>query len=347
MYLLPAVERRGYQVREVRFVDTTGRRVGGFGVDVFRRMTGGRFVSLLRGDLAELIYQGVEGRCETMFGDSITDIEQSDGGVRVAFAHGPERRFDLVIGADGLHSVVRNLVFGRQHRVEHYLGYVVAAFAADGYRPHDEDVYVSYTLPGKQVARFAMRDDRTMFLFVLHAADPPMVDPHDIGAQKRILHAAFDQAGWECREIMAALDATHGLYFDRVSQIRMPTWSRGRVALTGDAAFCPSLLAGQGAALAMTSATVLAGELAAAHGRYPIAFERQEQVLRSFIDGKQVAAERFAGAFAPRTRLGLWLRNQVTKALSFPLVAELVIGRSLVDRLELPAYAGLGRVAGA
>jgi 2-polyprenyl-6-methoxyphenol hydroxylase-like FAD-dependent oxidoreductase len=219
-----------------------------------------------------------------------------------------------------------------------YLGYMVAAFEAKGYRPRDERVYVSYTLPGKQVARFAIRDDRTMFLFVFLAAEPAPVDPRDIRAHKAILRRAFGRAGWECPRILAALEECDDLYFDRVSQIRMPTWSSWRVALVGDAAFCPSLLAGQGAALAMTAATVLAGELAAANGCFAVAFERYEQVLRSFITGKQTAAERFAGAFAPRTKLGLWLRNQITKAFAAPFVADLVIGRSLVDKLDLPVY---------
>ena len=100
-------------------------------------------------------------------------------------------------------------------------------------------------MPGKQVARFAMRDDRTLFLFVFAADDPPLVEPHNKAVQKRLLHAAFDDAGWECPQILLALDACDEIYFDRVSQIRMNSWSNGRVALVGDAAFCPSLLAGQ------------------------------------------------------------------------------------------------------
>jgi 2-polyprenyl-6-methoxyphenol hydroxylase-like FAD-dependent oxidoreductase len=118
----------------------------------------------------------------------------------------------------------------------------------------------------------------------------------------------------------------------------MDCWSRGRVALVGDSAFAPSLLAGQGSALAMTAAYVLAGELAMAEGQYQRAFERYERQLRGFIDGKQEAAKQFAGAFAPRTRLGLFIRNQLSKAFQFPFIANLLIGRDLLDRLALPAY---------
>jgi 2-polyprenyl-6-methoxyphenol hydroxylase-like FAD-dependent oxidoreductase len=338
MGLFPALRAEGYDVRELRFVDDRGRRVGGFAVDVFRALTGGRYVSLPRGDLAKLIYDKIEGRCETLFGDSITSIAQSSDGVQVTFERAPTRRFDLVIGADGLHSAVRELVFGSEDRFEKYLGYTVAAFEVEGYQPRDEDVYVSYAVPGKQVARFAMRDDCTVFLSVFTADHPPRVKSHDKIAQKRVLHAAFDDAGWECRRILAALDACDEIYFDRVSQIRMDVWSRGRVALLGDAAFCPSLLAGQGSALAMIAAYVLAGELTKCGARPEPAFRRYEQLLRPFMTEKQKAAEGFARSFVPKTRLGLFFRNHVTHAFTIPGIAKLAMGRSLLDRLELPDY---------
>jgi 2-polyprenyl-6-methoxyphenol hydroxylase-like FAD-dependent oxidoreductase len=118
----------------------------------------------------------------------------------------------------------------------------------------------------------------------------------------------------------------------------MDRWSRGRVALVGDAAYCVSLLAGQGSALAMTGAYVLAGELARSAGRHEDAFERYEKLLRDFISTKQQGAERFASAFAPRTRWGLLFRNQVIKAAAIPGVARLTFGRDIVDTLELPNY---------
>jgi 2-polyprenyl-6-methoxyphenol hydroxylase-like FAD-dependent oxidoreductase len=110
------------------------------------------------------------------------------------------------------------------------------------------------------------------------------------------------------------------------------------VTLIGDAAFCPSLLAGQGSALAMAAAYVLAGELARAAGGIEPALGRYHELLGRFISDKQTAAERFAGSFAPRSRLGLFVRNQTTKLLGIPAVAHLVLGRSLLDRLELPHY---------
>jgi 2-polyprenyl-6-methoxyphenol hydroxylase-like FAD-dependent oxidoreductase len=134
------------------------------------------------------------------------------------------------------------------------------------------------------------------------------------------------------------LDRTQSLYFDRVSQIKMKTWSRGRVALVGDAAFCVSLMAGQGSALAMTAAYVLAGELSKAAGRYEEAFGNYELRLRAYIASKQQGAERFSAAFAPRTQWGLFLRNQIIKACAIPGLAKLAFGRDIIDTLQLPEY---------
>jgi 2-polyprenyl-6-methoxyphenol hydroxylase-like FAD-dependent oxidoreductase len=154
---------------------------------------------------------------------------------------------------------------------------------------------------------------------------------------KDILHKEFDDVGCECPTILAALDASDDVYFDRVNQIQMNVWSRGRVALVGDAAFCPSLLAGQGAALAMISAYVVAGELGKSERRPEVAFRRYEQLLRPFMTAKQGVAERFASSFAPKTQLGLFLRNKVMNAFALPFVANRALS-GLLDRIELPDY---------
>ena len=338
MGLIPELRALGYDIRELRIVDERGKRVGGFGVKVFRELTGGRYVSIARADLATLIYRKIESKFETIFGDSVTGLRQDDNGVAVEFECAPPQRFDCVIGADGLHSAVRRLVFGSENRLGKYLGYYVAAFEVDGYPRRDEEVYVSYEFPGKQIARFAMRGARTLFLLVFASQRPVPIDPRDLLSQKARLHAEFNHAGWECQQILAALDDCHDLYFDSVSQIRMDSWSHGRVALVGDAAFCPSLLAGQGSALAMVGAYVLAGELAAVDGRPEPAFLRYEKFLHPFMTAKQNAAERFARSFAPKTRFGLFVRNQVTKALGIPFVANLTLGRLTHDAIDLPSY---------
>lgn len=212
MGLLSGLKSEGYDVEEVRFVNAEGRREGGFGVDIFRSLTGGRFVSIARSDLAKLIYHKIAGRYETIFGDSIVGIETNGDGVDVVFERAAARRYDLVIGADGLHSPVRELVFGTQNRFERYLGYTVAAFENKGYRPRDERVYVSHDVPGKQVSRFPMRDDRTLFLFVFADGSDQHTAVHDMTGHKAILHKEFDDVGWECPRILAALDASDDVY---------------------------------------------------------------------------------------------------------------------------------------
>jgi len=326
------VREAGYQIQSVRSVGAGGQIKAELSVDVMRDMIGNDFTSLPRGDLAAAIYAAIDDKVETIFGDSITGIDEHDDHVRLSFEQTAPREFDLVVGADGLHSNVRRLVFGPEENFEHYLGAKVAACVVDGYRPRDELTYVTYNVRDRQVARIALHDDRTMFLFVFRAEhDDAGVSP--IGQ----LRDQFGDAGWECPQILATLDNVDDLYFDVVSQIHMARWSRGRVLLIGDAAGCISLLGGEGTGLAITEAYVLAGELMRADGDYQRAFEAYERRLRPFIKTKQAGARRFLGFFATRTRFGLWFRNVAMRAMNFGPLANLFAG-SVRDDLELPEY---------
>jgi 2-polyprenyl-6-methoxyphenol hydroxylase-like FAD-dependent oxidoreductase len=253
-------------VREVRFVDERGRRTGGFSTDVFSRMTNGRFTSLRRSDLSTAIYGALDEGVETVFGDSIVALDEEHEVVHVRFERTSSREVDFVIGADGLHSRVRQIAFRPQSSFEASLGYHVAAFEVDGYLPRDELVYVSHAVPGRQISRFAMRDDKTMFLFVFR--DEYLTGPgawHERD-RKQVLAQVFADVGWECPQVLAAMCNVGDIYFDRVSQIRMNRWTKGRIALVGDAAACVSLLAGEGTGLAMAEAYVLAAMLRACDG---------------------------------------------------------------------------------
>ena len=336
MGLVQDINRIGYHVRELRIVDDCGERGTGFGTKVFDELTGGRYVTLPRSDLSRSLFEKIDGVTEIMFGDEIIGLQEQADHVQVVFKHSGGRRFDLVIGADGLHSEVRRLVFGPQDRFEKQLGYTVAAFEVRGYRPRDEDVYLMYGQPGRMLGRFTLHNDRTLFLFVF-ATDSGAL-PAKLDLQKAMLRERYRDGKWECPRILDELDRTQELYLDRVSQITMESWSKGRIALVGDAAFCVSLMAGQGSALAMISAYVLAGELASAGGAHEEAFDKYEAALRAYISTKQRGAERFAGAFAPKTQWGLRFRNQVTKAFAIPGVARLAVGRGIIDRLRLPDY---------
>ena len=331
-----AIRDAGYQVQSIRSVGPDGQVRASLGVEAFRRAAGGKLTSLPRGDLAAAIYATIEHDVETIFGDSITAINEHPDGVSVSFAQAKTREFDLVIGADGLHSDVRRLTFGPESDVEHYLGCLVAACVVEGYRPRDELVYVTYSEPGRSVGRFTLRGDRAMFLFVFrseHAADPGELD-----ARKALLRREFGHAGWECPHILAALDGVDDLYFDVVSQIRLERWSRGRTALVGDAAACVSLMAGEGTGLAMTEAYVLAGELACAGGDYRRAFDAYEARLRRLVEHKQAAAQKFLPVFATQTRLGIWFRDLVMRTMNFRPLADLLLTRSVRDDFELPNY---------
>lgn len=339
MGLIPRIMEQGYNVREVRFVDRRGRTRGGFSTAMFHRILDGRFTSLRRSDLAAAIHGVLGAEVETRFGDSVARIEEVPGAVRVGFDRGDSLLADLVIGADGLHSRVRRLVFGPEESVEVPLGYHVAAFELEGYRPRDDLVYISHGAPGRQISRFSMRDDKTLILLIFR--DEYLTDPGPLTTdteRKAALTRAFAGIGWEWPAIESALADVEGLYFDRVSQIRMDRWTKGRVALIGDAAACVSLLAGEGTGLAMAEAYVLAGELGLCVGDPAAALVRYEERMRPFLREKQVAAAGFASSFAPRTALGITFRNLVTRLFRLPLLGSFVLGRSLRDDFALPDY---------
>jgi 2-polyprenyl-6-methoxyphenol hydroxylase-like FAD-dependent oxidoreductase len=338
MGVLPQIRALGYQVREVRFVDARGRRRGGFSTDVLHRMTGGRFTSLRRSDVSSVIFGAVSSEIETIFGDSVTAVEPHGERVRLSFRHAPPREVDLLVGADGLHSQVRRVAFPPEAVDEVPLGYYVAACEVGGYQPRDELVYVSYSVPGRQVSRFSMRDDQTLFLFVFRDEYLAGAPPADDGERRALLTRVFDGLGWECPQIIAAMGGARELYFDRVSQIRLERWTDGRTALVGDAAACVSLLAGEGSGLAMAEAYVLAGELQRCGGNISEALAHYESRLMPFLRRKQQSAARFASSFVPRTARGIAFRSAVTRTMRVPLVAQLVIGTGLRDDITLPDY---------
>ena len=197
-----------------------------------------------------------------------------------------------------------------------------------------------YTEKGQQVARFTMRDNRTMFLFTF--VDRDASGPDNVQDQKAQLRRRFSNSGWECPQILDALDSAGDFYFDRVSQIRMGMrqglWMQGRTTLVGDAASCISLLGGQGSALAMVAAYILAGELHRCNGDYSEAFRRYQNLFGPFVLKKQEAALRFAGSFAPESKFAIFLRNQIFNLMGIRCIANLAFGSSFSDKIVLPEY---------
>lgn len=335
MGVLPKVRQAGYDLQEVLYVNGRGRKAASISARTMSRELGDRFTSLPRGELARVLFDLTKGRVETLFGVTIQGFVESDRRVRLTLSDGSQRDFDLLIGADGLHSNVRALAFGPEVQFEKPLGYYVAAFEAEGYRPRTDLAYVSYGLPGRQISRFAMHGDRTMFLLVFTAERLEGPEPRTLDERKRRLIDVFDGAGWEWPSIEARLFKATEVYFDRVSQITLPAWSKGRVALVGDAAACVSLVAGEGTGLGMTEAYVLAGELAGSVD-HTEAFARYEARLRRFIDGKQKSARSFARSFTPRTAFGLLVRNSVVNLMALPGLPGLFVGAQMRDDFELP-----------
>lgn len=333
--LLEQARARAYQFDRVAFVNEKGRVLAGFGGEVFRRAVDGKFFSIPRGDLARTLHEPIDGKVETFYGTAIRDIDEDESGIDVTFTTGAARRFDLVIGAEGLRSALRERVFGPERNFETYLGYCAASFISEHYPHRDENIYLSYARPGRQISRYAMREGRTAFLLVF-ASQPAAV--HDIAAQKAVLRSVFGGDGWESPDILMRLDAASDLYFDSVSQIRMPKWSRGRIALIGDAAHSPSLLAGAGSAFAMLGAYVLAGELKKAEGDHKTAFAAYEKRLMPFMLRQQKAAVGFAGSFTPKTALGVSVRNAVLKLMNIPPLGLWLTRRMLGEPYLIPDY---------
>lgn len=338
MGLLPELRRHDLGVGEFRIVDRNGRRVSGFNQAVVQDLLKGRGMSLPRSAVANALYGSVKDRVAVRFGESVTGVMDRPDGVEVTFRKGSPEKFDLVVGADGLHSAVRRLKFGEEARFERFLGYYVAAFSAPDYRSRDPHAYVTYGEPGRQIWRITLNDGGSVFMLVF--ADPglPSVPPHDTAMQKDVLARLYADGGWETPEVLDALGTATDLYFDRVSQIEMPRWSDGRVVLIGDACACPSLLAGEGSAMAMAEAYTLAGELHAAGGDHAAAFATYEHRLRPYVERKQKAARGFASSFVPAGNFGLWLRNVSINAASALGLIRLLFGAQFNDRIDLPVY---------
>lgn len=282
---------------------------GTIDVDV-RRIMGvfsNRHVEIMRDDLSECFYEATRDRVEYVFGDSITALHEHDDGVDVTFERGAPRRFDLVIGADGLHSNVRRLVFGDEREYSAFIGAYLAVLTLPNYLELRDRALVTAGV-GRMAALYSARhmsDARAVFLFRSPSELP--VHHRDVAQQKAILRERFADMGGELPRMLAELDHTPAFYFDSITQLRMDTWSRGRVSLAGDAGYCPGPAVGGSTSLAIVGAYVLAGELAAARGDHVRGLAAYEAALRPYVEHSRTFALHAAKRLIPDSRRGLWL----------------------------------------
>jgi 2-polyprenyl-6-methoxyphenol hydroxylase-like FAD-dependent oxidoreductase len=297
-----------YRHVPVHLLTPGGHRIGVLDFGGLLNDSGSGDVEITRGQLSEILYQASKDRVRYVFGESISTVTQADLGVDIVFDSGPTQTFDVVIGADGIHSNVRGLAFGDEAQFIHHLGLYVAIWdiPSEMFSP---GTGFMYSHPGRTVAveRPADGDPARVFLTFVHPA-PGSVDRHDRVAVLQAMREGFAGDRWRTAEILDTLPDADDLYFDTVSQIRMDRWSCGRVGLVGDAAYAPAFLSGQGTSIAITGAYVLAGELARLE-RPDHAFTAYERRMRGYVEKNQALAMRNDGTVVCRTRGQLLSRN--------------------------------------
>lgn len=256
-------------------------------------LSGGRFdagdLEILRDDLGALLLDGVRGKAELIYGDAITALEETDDGVAVQFAHGDARRFDLVIGADGINSKVRRLAFAEGDAVLRSLGTVLAVFTAPNVLGLHE-WQVAYREGKGGFLMYTARDDQELRIAVGLSLGESERWPTDLSEQKALVLKRSAHFGWELPRLLKYLEDAPDFYFGPVAQVLLDHWSVGRVALVGDAGYCPSPFSGQGTSLALVGAFVLAHEIVLRPDDHRTAFAHYHERLKHYVEVNQALA---------------------------------------------------------
>ncbi|MFY1672521.1 FAD-dependent monooxygenase [Plantactinospora sp. WMMB334] len=309
MGIMPRLREAATRVNAMTLLDPDGRPIARMAMP-----TGpSAGVELARSDLSSVLYQAARDDAEFLFDDTVAAVRPDAKGVDVTFGRATPRRFDLVIGADGMHSTVRRLVFGSEREFATDLGMFVATVPLPPGAvelPHD---MVLHNTPGRLLSIHPGRD-RPLALFVFRTPPVDGYDRHDTDLQKRIVADAYAGVGWRAPELVETYRSHPSPFFDSLNRVRMPTWSRGRVALLGDAASSVALF-GDGSSLAVAGAYTLAQALAANPGDHARAFADYEKRHRRETDPRQRRIPPIVAAMIPRTRPGVAARNCTTRTL--------------------------------
>lgn len=312
MGIIDALARRKLHPQYVGYVEDDGTLIARLDIDLMQRVMHGKYMALMHGTLEEELYATVRERVAVRFGRTLTAVAQTADAVTVTFDDGASERFDLLIGADGIHSNTRSLVFGPEARYGHYLGYYVASYKLPD-RYGIGHTWQNYTEPGRQVGAYCSdKEGEIITLFMWEAPDEGAI-PREQRLSR--LREAFAGMGWIAPQLLNDIPEPHDIFMDTVTQIEMPRWYDGRVALVGDACSCLTLISGQGASMALGGAYLLATALQETAGSPRQAFRHYEVQLRPHIEARQGNARDFAKAFVPGSELGLKVQKVMMKIL--------------------------------
>ncbi|MET7323123.1 FAD-dependent monooxygenase [Streptomyces sp. NPDC005549] len=341
MGLLPALSKAHVDSQRITFVDAAGETVGSLQPEQLTGGEAGVDLEIRRGDLADVLYTPLRDRVEFLFNDSIATLDDAGDAVHVVLDSGVRRTFDLVVGADGLHSNTRRLVFGPEEPFHRYLGHVFAGFTLPNEFGLAHEAVI-WNEPGRSAVLYAHEPSDRLHGFLTFTRDTPPFDAfRDPRAQRDLVAARFPERVWHLPRLVEGMREADDLFFDIVSQIHMRTWSHGRVVLAGDAAHATSFISGQGSSVALVGAYVLAGELAT-HADHADAFAAYERRIRPFAERNQALATSGGSAVTPATRQEIEARNALLRdpeaAARAMVTASAQEGRAAHSALELPDY---------
>jgi 2-polyprenyl-6-methoxyphenol hydroxylase-like FAD-dependent oxidoreductase len=308
MGLLDAVRAERVDERGFAYVNGRGRWTARMPADLFNGEGMVAEIEIMRGNLSRILYDATRDGTEYLFDDRITGLTDDGDGIKVTFASGAVRCFDIVVGADGLHSGVRQLAFGPEQEYVRHLGGYMAYFTVPDPGKLDH-WFLMHGVPGGLVAGIRPENGGTAKAMLSFTSPQLEYDRRDMPAQQAILRERFAGAGWLVPQILAAMPQADDFYFDSLSQVHMGQWHRNRTVLLGDAGYCGSPLAGLATAMALVAAYVLAGELSATPDDHETAFARYESEMRDYVKQCQALPGGGVKGFAPNSALMIRLRD--------------------------------------